>query len=214
MLVPPSSETRVSASWGRITAVPLPRRRPIRVRVSGAFRRNRLAAAAAFAPEPPRIGLLRHHLVRPAHQRQDLGSRWRGGRGAEAGTRALIVLRPRFRPGCCRSTTTTVATSPRRRRLPSARVYSTRFSNSALRYACLIVRSRISPRSIRTAPPEGPATSAEPRPPTWSERHPVAPQVVLRDLDRDLVGRRAHDAGRRPPATPTRGRPGYPSAPS
>ena len=45
--------------------------------------------------------------------------------------------------------------------------------------------------------PHGPARQVERRPAHrlrhLVERHPVPPQVVLRDLDRDLVGRRAHD---------------------
>ena len=52
-----------------------------------------------------------------------------------------------------RAPSTTVATSPSRRRLPSGRVHRTRSSNSAPRYTCPMVRSRISPPSVRTDPP-------------------------------------------------------------
>ena len=48
---------------------------------------------------------------------------------------------------------TIVATSPRRSRVPSALVTRTMSSYSAPRYACPIVRRRISPLSLRTTPP-------------------------------------------------------------
>ena len=63
---------------------------------------------------------------------------------------------------------TTVATSPSRSRLPSARVHSIRSSNSALRYACPIVRSRISPRSVRTDPPGRSSDERRTASATWS----------------------------------------------
>ena len=67
---------------------------------------------------------------------------------------------------------TTVATSPRRRRLPSARVQSTRSSNSAPRYACPMVRSRISPRSVRTEPPGRSSEDRRTASATWSNVMP------------------------------------------
>ena len=67
---------------------------------------------------------------------------------------------------------TTVATSPSRRRLPSGRVHRTRSSNSAPRYACPMVRRRISPPSVRTDPPGRSSDERRTASATWSNVSP------------------------------------------
>ena len=67
---------------------------------------------------------------------------------------------------------TTVATSPMRRRVPSGRVVSGSAANSAPRYACPSVRSRISPPSVSRLPP---GRSSEARRMAEATRSKVSP---------------------------------------